>query len=63
MASSYILGNKTETYVVRVSDTGRGKRTIENREFADYHKALHFCNAMEAKYGSKYIVDFDTKFK
>ena len=60
---TYTLGFKPRSYVVRVSDTGRGRKTIEKREFTDYDKAILCHTLMEETYGHKYIVEFDTKFK
>ena len=62
MASSYMIGNRKATYIVKVSDTGRGRKTVIKREFTDYDAAMSCVDAMEAQYSGKYIVEFDTKF-
>ena len=63
MASSYMLGNRTVIYIVKVSSTGRGRKTIVDRAFIDYDEAMCFMDQMEEKYRDQYIVEFDTKFK
>jgi hypothetical protein len=62
MASSYMLGTRNTTYVVKVSKTGRGHKTVVRRDFRDYDEAMEFLDRIEAMYGPDHIVEFDTKF-
>jgi hypothetical protein len=63
MASSYMLrGVNRAVYVVRVSNVGRGHKTVVKLEFLDYDQAMAFMDDMEAKYANTHVVEFDTKF-
>jgi hypothetical protein len=63
MASSYMLGNRVATYVVKVSSTERGRKTLIKKEFTDYDEAQIFLDRMEELYRDTHIVEFDTKFR
>jgi hypothetical protein len=62
MASSYMLSTRSATYIVKVSKTGRGRKTVVKREFRDYDEAMEYLDRMEALYGPDHVVEFDTNF-
>lgn len=62
MASAYLINNRSAIYIVKVSKTDRGRRTVVKQEFRDYDEAMDFLDKMEEKYGDQYIVEFDSRF-
>ncbi len=63
MASSYMLGTRSATYIVKVSQLGRGRKTLVKKEFTDYDESQIFLGRMEELYKGTHIVEFDTKFR
>jgi hypothetical protein len=58
-----MLGNRVATYIVKVSSTDRGHKTLVKREFTDYDEAQIFLDRMEELYRSTHIIEFNTKFR
>lgn len=53
----YTLGLKPQTYVIRVYEPGRGRKTIERKIVHDYNKAIQLHNEMKSIYSDRYIVE------
>lgn len=63
MASSYMLTDRVAGYEVKVSDVKRGRKIVERKSFKDYNEAMQYMDVVEAKYGTSYNIEFNTKWK